>query len=267
MSLTVSCSLVLLLILMPYWTYTLRDWHFSVQIYEWGTSVSSSSPNKLVSTYILSAYYFSRTVLGSWTTFSLCITSDLCISPADWGSVSGFHSWVAVGTIPQVAFRKIPTVSSCLSCVSLLSPEISLLFLKHGGTYSAFIYVQPTSCGELTSPVAKLWPIRERGQSLISFFLSLHGLSGEPVASSCLSEDILQIRAFSYKEVRACLVTYFLLFAFPSFLPHSCFPGIALLNTSLSHELLPWDVFSGEFGVILFWEREIFGRVKGKSQW
>ena len=239
------------------------DLDFSVEICHLGTGVNSSSPNKLVSTYILGAYYFSGMIWGSWITFSLCIISDLCISLAHWDSLSCSHSMAKLlweQSLMLLAERTQQHLHACAMCLSW-NTKASLLPLQHGGTYSALTYVEPTSCGELTSHVAKLWPMREAIQWLTSFFLSLHQLFGDPVASYCLSEDILQIWALSYKEVLASLVTYFLIFAFSSFLPYSCFLGIVLLNKVLSHELLAQDVFSQESGVFLPWKREVFGGI------
>lgn len=206
---------------MPWWTYPLRDLDFSVQIYQLGTGINSSSPNKLVSTSISSAYYFSRTVLGSWTTFSFCIISDLYISLADWGSLSCSHSMAklpweqSVMLLAETTQQHLRVHAVCLSW----SPKVSLLPLKHGGdllgthrcvTYNLWGVNIP--CGQTLT--------NERRGSVANFFLYV--LSGDPVASYYLSEDVLQIWAFSFKEVLASSVTYFLMFAFSSFLPHSC---------------------------------------------
>lgn len=89
---------------------------------------------------------------------------------------------------------------------------------------------------------AELWPMREGvSGSILSFPAS--GLAGDPIASYCLSEDILQSEQPVYKEARWPSLSCSLSF------PASSFPRVALLSTVFPHKLCflrPLELFCSE---------------------
>lgn len=158
---------------LPMETLRLVSWDSSA-----GKAINSSFSIKLVNTYLLSLWFF-------WNYTGLCKHVQLMhrlpsVPSSCWlarGSIC--CSQVVASCCGSPSFMVSKEEPSLRPCHVLFAsrPKASQLPLKHSGTCSALTYVQPASWGELTSHVARLWPMREGSQWLISLFILLLGLA------------------------------------------------------------------------------------------
>lgn len=138
--------------------------------------------------------------------------------------------YAVMGAISQVAWGKNPRASSWPRYVPLnWSPKVSLIATKtRWDLFSTHI------CATY-----KLWGVNilcgqaltnQRKKSVANFFfIPTSALAVWRSSGLILPLWIHSTNLRIQKEILASSVTHFLMFAFSSFLPHSCFPGIGLL--------------------------------------